>query len=75
MKLTLNILILYFCLFNNLSAYADPGSGSFIIQAIIAFLGALIVFFKNPMFFIKDFFNNLKKKFQKKKNIKDKNQN
>ena len=54
----------------NSNAYADPGSGSFIIQALIAFFGAIIIFLKNPIFFIKNFFVNLKNKF--KKDQKDK---
>ena len=72
MKVFFSIILIYFLLINNLSAYADPGSGSFIIQAIIAFFGALIIFLKNPIFFIKSFFNNLKAKTSKDIKKKDK---
>ena len=77
MRLFFSVTLIYFTLINNLSAYADPGSGSFIIQALIAFFGALIIFFKNPIFFIKSFLNNLKAKIlkdnKKKNKIDEKN--
>lgn len=45
-------------------AYFDPGTASFIIQSIIAFLGSVIVFMTNPIRYIKNFI----KKFKEKKN-------
>ena len=73
MNFLLLIFNFFFMLCVNSNAYADPGSGSFIIQALIAFFGAIIIFLKNPIFFIKNFFVNLKNKF--KKDQKDKKDN
>ena len=51
-------------------AYIDPGTGSFLIQALIGFVGAVIVFFRNPIAFIKNFYLRLKEKKNNKQNIK-----
>ena len=50
-------------------AYFDPGSASFIIQILVAFIGSVIVFLKNPITFIKEYF---KKKHKIDDKIKDK---
>ena len=50
-------------------AYFDPGSASFIIQILVAFIGSVIVFLKNPITFIKEYF---KKKNKIDDKIKDK---
>ena len=43
-------------------AYFDPGTASFIIQSIIAFLGSVLVFISNPIRFIKNFIKKIKEK-------------
>ena len=43
-------------------AYVDPGSGLLLIQGLLAFLGGLLVFIKNPIKTIKHFFDKFKKR-------------
>ena len=45
--------------------YIDPGSGSFLVQAIIAGILGVAFFFKNITAIVKAFFSNL---FRKKQN-------
>ena len=49
------------------NAYIDPGTGSFILQAIIAVGASIIVFLKNPITMIKLFFKSRKNKKNNKK--------
>ena len=49
------------------NAYIDPGTGSFILQAIIAVGASIIVFFKNPITMIKLYFKSKKEKKKIKK--------
>lgn len=49
------------------NAYIDPGTGSFILQAIIAVGASIIVFLKNPITMIKLFFKSKKNKKNNKK--------
>ena len=53
-------------------AYFDPGTASFIIQSIIAFLGSVIIFLSNPIENIKRLFQKFKKTRKEKKNEKSK---
>ena len=46
----------------NLILYIDPGSGSFIIQAVAASILGIMFFFKNIKLYIYSFFSRLKKK-------------
>jgi hypothetical protein len=48
-------------------AYFDPGSGAFIIQAIIAFFAAISFYLGYPIRIIKRFFTYIKNKIFKKK--------
>ena len=50
--------LLLFQLFisNYAFAYADPGAGAFILQAIIAFLGVIAFYLGYPIRLIKSFF-------------------
>ena len=62
-----NLLLVLIFLFPNTSyAYLDPGSGSLILQALLAALAAVIAFFKK----IKNFVTNLFTKKTQKKNKK-----
>ena len=63
LKITLILLFLYIVIPNKAFAYFDPGSGSFLIQIFLAFFASCVVFFKNPITFIK---NYLKQKKEKK---------
>ena len=66
MKKILNYLILntiaIFLIVTNAYAYLDPGSGSFILQAIIGFLAALSASFLYYWTKVKNFFLKLFKK-------------
>tara|TARA_B110001450_G_scaffold240376_1_gene249084 strand:+ start:464 stop:673 length:210 start_codon:yes stop_codon:yes gene_type:complete len=43
-------------------AYIDPGTGSFIIQTILAFFAAAAFYLGYPIRFIKDLYNKIFKK-------------
>ncbi len=59
---SLKISILFFLIITNANAYIDPGTGSFIIQAILA-LGATIIFYLGyPFRILKSIFNKIFKK-------------
>ena len=57
-------LVIFTLLFNQSVSYAyfDPGTASFIIQSIIAFLGSVLVFMTNPIRYIKNFIKKFKEK-------------
>ncbi len=48
-------------------AYLDPGSGGFIIQMLIAFIASIVLFFKNGMMYLRNFFFKFLSLFSKKK--------
>lgn len=62
---------IYFAfLFPNVAfAYIDPGTGSFILQAILAFLASVAVFFGYQLKIAKSFFKKLFRKKDEKKEI------
>jgi hypothetical protein len=68
--ITLNI-VAFFLVITNAYAYLDPGTGSFILQAIIGFLAALFSGFLYYFNKIKNFFL----KIFKKKNNNEKTDN
>jgi hypothetical protein len=41
------------------SAYIDPGSGMLLVQGLIALVGAIIVFIKNPIKSIKQVYERI----------------
>jgi hypothetical protein len=55
---------------SNALAYLDPGSGGFIIQMLIALVASTVIFFKNGMMNVKNFFIKYVNFFFKKKNHK-----
>ena len=66
------IYLLFFILSStNAYSYFDPGSGSYLVQLILAFIASCFVFFKNPIMFIKQYFKKNKKKEDNEK-FKDK---
>ena len=72
LKFFLNIFFLIFFLSPNAYAYFDPGTGAFIVQAILGFLAAVAATFammwtKVKMFFLKIF---SKQKFEEQKKNK-----
>ena len=48
-------------------SYFDPGPGAFIIQSIIAFFAAVVVYLSHPIATIKRIFSNIKKKIKRNK--------
>tara|TARA_Y100001935_G_C17196966_1_gene453016 strand:- start:81 stop:326 length:246 start_codon:yes stop_codon:yes gene_type:complete len=66
-KVILKLIFLNFFLSNSAYAYLDPGTGSFILQAIIAFFAAALAFMSGAWIKIKMFFEKLLK-INKKKN-------
>ena len=61
----INLLLILIFLFPNTSyAYLDPGSGSLILQALLAGLAAVIAFFKKIKNYVRNLFT--------KKNAKEK---
>lgn len=68
-KFNLFVLFLLLSMQTDVYAYFDPGSASFIIQILVAFIGSVIVFLKNPITFIKEY---LKKKNKIDDKTKDK---
>ena len=56
-------IVLYFFVFQtNTNAYIDPGTGSFILQAIITFFAAVIFYLGYPIRIIKQFYKKIFKK-------------
>ena len=47
-------------------AYFDPGTGAFIVQAIIAFFAAIAFYLGYPIRLIKSFYQKIKLKLSKK---------
>ena len=67
----MNKLILYLIFFfpNIAYAYIDPGTGSFILQAILALFASIAVFFSYQLKIARSFFKKLFKKKEKKEEI------
>lgn len=66
-NLSIIVLIITFMSFSEANAYIDPGTGSFIIQAILA-IGATVVFYLGyPIRLIKRIFSKDKDKKDKDK--------
>tara|TARA_B100001057_G_C22762274_1_gene916308 strand:+ start:142 stop:366 length:225 start_codon:yes stop_codon:yes gene_type:complete len=60
--------LLFFILPDTAYSYFDPGTGSYIIQIILAFLASCYFFITNPIQSIKNY-------FKRKRNVKDEDQN
>ena len=66
-----SLLTIFILLPVNAYAYFDPGTGSYIIQIILAFLASCYFFITNPIKFIKNYFKKIKKK-SKDDNLEEK---
>jgi len=72
------ILFLYFFLLGSSSyAYFDPGTGSFILQAIITFFAAVVFYLGYPIRYIKQLYKKIFKKeeVEVKKDLNQNNKN
>ena len=68
-------LLLLFLIFPNTAySYFDPGTGSYIIQIILAFLASCYLFITNPIQFIKSYLKR-KRDSKKKKEDRDESEN
>ena len=62
----------FFILFNLIfisktsHAYFDPGTGAYIVQAIIAFFAAIVFYLGYPIIILKKIVKKIKQKFSKK---------
>jgi hypothetical protein len=61
-------ILLFFCSYSEYSyAYFDPGTGAFIVQAILAFFAAVAFYLGYPIRLFKKLILKIKEKFFKKK--------
>ena len=65
------LLMIFFT--SNAFAYADPGSGAFIIQAIVALFGAIVLYLSRPILFAKKIIKTIKDKVFKRSSEKNEN--
>ena len=64
-------LIIYLILFSESAhAYFDPGTGAFIVQAIIAFFAGVAFYLGYPIRLFKRLINKIKNKISKEKKVK-----
>ena len=61
-----NLLIIFFTLITNAYAYLDPGSGSIIVQILVAALATITFYFRATVSFFKSIFNKIIRLFKKK---------
>lgn len=55
---TYTVLIMV-CVASPAYAYVDPGSGLLLMQGLLAAFGALLVFIKSPVKFLKNYLNRI----------------
>lgn len=56
---SVRIIFLWLVLTSSASAYVDPGSGMLLWQGLIAAIGAVLVFFRNPLTVVKNWIKRL----------------
>ncbi|WP_435089668.1 hypothetical protein ACIJYE_04880 [Candidatus Pelagibacter bacterium nBUS_30] len=62
-------IIIILCITSDAYAYIDPGTGSFIIQSILAIGGAIVFYLGYPIRILKNIYNRIfKKKSDSKEN-------
>ena len=68
------IIILFFSIIfftGNAFAYLDPGSGAFIIQAIVALFAAIVLYVSRPIIYVKKIIKVIKNKVFRRSRKKD----
>lgn len=68
-KIILLSIVLFFYLTNQSFAYFDPGTGTFILQSIIALISGAFFYASNPKLLLKKIKDKFKVIFSKKKKI------
>lgn len=58
----LKIILLWLIVQPNAYAYVDPGSGMLLWQGLIALIGAVLIFFRNPIQVIKSWIARIRGK-------------
>ena len=56
------IFLVWSLLVSNAYAYVDPGSGMLLWQGLVAFIGAVLIFFRNPINVIKSWIDRIRGK-------------
>ncbi len=76
-KLFLILFLYFFPLGSSSYAYFDPGTGSFILQAIITFFAAVVFYLGYPIRYIKQLYKKIFKKeeIEVKKDLNQNNKN
>ena len=64
-KLSYFILVIFFTFQSVSHAYIDPGTGSFIIQALLAVFASIVFYLGYPIRVLKNFFKKIKKNKKK----------
>jgi hypothetical protein len=59
------ILVIFFTFQSVSHAYIDPGTGSFIIQALLAVFASIVFYLGYPIRVLKNFFKKIKKNKKK----------
>jgi hypothetical protein len=62
----IKFLIIFFLFSSNAFAYLDPGSGSILVQILVAILATITFYFRATLNFIKIFLLKIKNFFKKK---------
>lgn len=62
LRAALRIVILLFLPAISAHAYIDPGSGMLVIQGLLALIGGIVFFVKNPIAAVKSWIARLRKK-------------
>jgi hypothetical protein len=61
-KTFLRTAFLWLILAANAQAYVDPGSGMLLWQGLVALVGAILIFFRNPFQVIKSWIDRIRGK-------------
>lgn len=61
-NILIRVILLWVVLMSNAWAYIDPGSGMLLWQGVIAAVGAVLIFIKNPVQIIKSWVKRMRNK-------------
>lgn len=62
LKMIIRFAFLNLIIISNAYAYVDPGSGMLLWQGFVALIGAILIFFRNPIQVIKSWINWIRRK-------------
>jgi hypothetical protein len=58
----LSVIVIWVVFMKNAYAYVDPGSGMLLWQGLVALIGAVLIFFRNPIQVIKSWIARIRNK-------------